>query len=412
MIRRPPRSTHCISSAASDVYKRQVHGECPVVIYAKSCGEDENSTITVAMEETSDPYYMLGEPENLNIPPNKKRVSVIPDVAPGIDSVKIIVEEMALLRPVKKGTLTLEQGIGGKKQTIELNGAESQTEMSMNNKESNYSGDYYVTVEATDELNFRIRHKMYATIDGKQEEVMNFRRASLDRGIDLFPVNQTYQYAYFTLRTKNEPGTVLAISSHGISSVDNVSISVSNKPWGSGYEWHMDLIDLDRVLRLPRDGSYYYIKIEGIPSPEYTVDGEHPGMIHPFIMESQRYQTLIANRNYTFSGTQLFRFKVKPGMHYIITKMGKTAESIFVSLNPNNKLPLDDDYDHGRSSMGEADLSLEFEKTKVHKIDLASIALEHLKEVCITVRAISSGSYYNLFIEEYADTKSPRTEDL
>eukprot|EP00825_Cyclidium_porcatum_P001669 TRINITY_DN10760_c0_g1_i1.p3 TRINITY_DN10760_c0_g1~~TRINITY_DN10760_c0_g1_i1.p3 ORF type:complete len:102 (-),score=28.67 TRINITY_DN10760_c0_g1_i1:114-419(-) len=31
MIRRPPRSTHCISSAASDVYKRQykrrVHGE-------------------------------------------------------------------------------------------------------------------------------------------------------------------------------------------------------------------------------------------------------------------------------------------------------------------------------------------------------------------------------------------------
>eukprot|EP00826_Nyctotherus_ovalis_P010824 TRINITY_DN1282_c0_g1_i3.p1 TRINITY_DN1282_c0_g1~~TRINITY_DN1282_c0_g1_i3.p1 ORF type:complete len:207 (-),score=50.42 TRINITY_DN1282_c0_g1_i3:179-775(-) len=25
MIRRPPRSTHCISSAASDVYKRQVH---------------------------------------------------------------------------------------------------------------------------------------------------------------------------------------------------------------------------------------------------------------------------------------------------------------------------------------------------------------------------------------------------
>eukprot|EP00826_Nyctotherus_ovalis_P040994 TRINITY_DN4083_c0_g1_i8.p1 TRINITY_DN4083_c0_g1~~TRINITY_DN4083_c0_g1_i8.p1 ORF type:complete len:119 (+),score=47.71 TRINITY_DN4083_c0_g1_i8:34-357(+) len=27
MIRRPPRSTHCISSAASDVYKRQVLNE-------------------------------------------------------------------------------------------------------------------------------------------------------------------------------------------------------------------------------------------------------------------------------------------------------------------------------------------------------------------------------------------------
>eukprot|EP00825_Cyclidium_porcatum_P030632 TRINITY_DN32435_c0_g1_i1.p4 TRINITY_DN32435_c0_g1~~TRINITY_DN32435_c0_g1_i1.p4 ORF type:complete len:116 (+),score=44.03 TRINITY_DN32435_c0_g1_i1:110-457(+) len=34
MIRRPPRSTHCISSAASDVYKRQyqrrVHGQLPL----------------------------------------------------------------------------------------------------------------------------------------------------------------------------------------------------------------------------------------------------------------------------------------------------------------------------------------------------------------------------------------------
>eukprot|EP00826_Nyctotherus_ovalis_P056458 TRINITY_DN7625_c0_g1_i1.p1 TRINITY_DN7625_c0_g1~~TRINITY_DN7625_c0_g1_i1.p1 ORF type:complete len:131 (-),score=23.87 TRINITY_DN7625_c0_g1_i1:289-660(-) len=34
MIRRPPRSTHCISSAASDVYKRQVkYRECKEKIY-------------------------------------------------------------------------------------------------------------------------------------------------------------------------------------------------------------------------------------------------------------------------------------------------------------------------------------------------------------------------------------------
>ena len=35
MIRRPPRSTHCISSAASDVYKRQVLGN-----YVKNWLED------------------------------------------------------------------------------------------------------------------------------------------------------------------------------------------------------------------------------------------------------------------------------------------------------------------------------------------------------------------------------------
>ena len=38
MIRRPPRSTHCISSAASDVYKRQV----------KLLGTDENAIVAEA----------------------------------------------------------------------------------------------------------------------------------------------------------------------------------------------------------------------------------------------------------------------------------------------------------------------------------------------------------------------------
>eukprot|EP00825_Cyclidium_porcatum_P018543 TRINITY_DN21141_c0_g1_i1.p4 TRINITY_DN21141_c0_g1~~TRINITY_DN21141_c0_g1_i1.p4 ORF type:complete len:103 (-),score=13.35 TRINITY_DN21141_c0_g1_i1:130-438(-) len=37
MIRRPPRSTHCISSAASDVYKRQVRGigDRSAIIFAR-----------------------------------------------------------------------------------------------------------------------------------------------------------------------------------------------------------------------------------------------------------------------------------------------------------------------------------------------------------------------------------------
>eukprot|EP00825_Cyclidium_porcatum_P005547 TRINITY_DN12705_c0_g1_i1.p2 TRINITY_DN12705_c0_g1~~TRINITY_DN12705_c0_g1_i1.p2 ORF type:complete len:112 (-),score=32.44 TRINITY_DN12705_c0_g1_i1:29-364(-) len=41
MIRRPPRSTHCISSAASDVYKRQVSGsdDCSIIVWKLETGE-------------------------------------------------------------------------------------------------------------------------------------------------------------------------------------------------------------------------------------------------------------------------------------------------------------------------------------------------------------------------------------
>eukprot|EP00826_Nyctotherus_ovalis_P052510 TRINITY_DN6666_c0_g3_i2.p1 TRINITY_DN6666_c0_g3~~TRINITY_DN6666_c0_g3_i2.p1 ORF type:complete len:105 (-),score=47.64 TRINITY_DN6666_c0_g3_i2:592-885(-) len=44
MIRRPPRSTHCISSAASDVYKRQIIGKIVILeqkLFYKEVQKDE-----------------------------------------------------------------------------------------------------------------------------------------------------------------------------------------------------------------------------------------------------------------------------------------------------------------------------------------------------------------------------------
>jgi len=43
MIRRPPRSTHCISSAASDVYKRQM--QAADAVYGVTMQEPGVSTI-------------------------------------------------------------------------------------------------------------------------------------------------------------------------------------------------------------------------------------------------------------------------------------------------------------------------------------------------------------------------------
>eukprot|EP00825_Cyclidium_porcatum_P035024 TRINITY_DN36742_c0_g1_i1.p3 TRINITY_DN36742_c0_g1~~TRINITY_DN36742_c0_g1_i1.p3 ORF type:complete len:149 (-),score=25.51 TRINITY_DN36742_c0_g1_i1:73-519(-) len=50
MIRRPPRSTHCISSAASDVYKRQVPGQAQRQKYKSLSEQTEevfNSTFVI-----------------------------------------------------------------------------------------------------------------------------------------------------------------------------------------------------------------------------------------------------------------------------------------------------------------------------------------------------------------------------
>eukprot|EP00825_Cyclidium_porcatum_P041408 TRINITY_DN5432_c0_g1_i13.p2 TRINITY_DN5432_c0_g1~~TRINITY_DN5432_c0_g1_i13.p2 ORF type:complete len:170 (+),score=25.00 TRINITY_DN5432_c0_g1_i13:122-631(+) len=55
MIRRPPRSTHCISSAASDVYKRQVCTKCSssYLLYSEDCQDCYSPCSTGYFGDTS-----------------------------------------------------------------------------------------------------------------------------------------------------------------------------------------------------------------------------------------------------------------------------------------------------------------------------------------------------------------------
>ena len=57
MIRRPPRSTHCISSAASDVYKRQIKNS----LQDKDKLEEFNESIKKAKTLTEKKRYYLGD---------------------------------------------------------------------------------------------------------------------------------------------------------------------------------------------------------------------------------------------------------------------------------------------------------------------------------------------------------------
>ena len=63
MIRRPPRSTHCISSAASDVYKRQGKlGAAPEHIEGRATGWillDFGSVLVHLFQKDQREYYNL-----------------------------------------------------------------------------------------------------------------------------------------------------------------------------------------------------------------------------------------------------------------------------------------------------------------------------------------------------------------
>jgi len=381
-----------------------VYSECPSAIFVKSCNKGKRSVITIELEETTDPSYILGKPELIFMSPNKKRVGVIPDVAPEIETVSLILEQMPLFQPIKKGILTLEQAHGSIKEIVELDGSEQKITVSIKNKESNYQGDYYVTIESIEEVNIRIRSKMYATINGKEEEIVNIRRASLQQGLELQPVNESYQYAYFTLYTKNEPGTEMILSFELFGNIKNKTIKASKKPWPENYEWVSNTEEhFKNMIRIPRGGSYYYIKIEGEPNFN-TENYEYGGNVYPLILESQRYDTLEVNKSYTFTGTRLFKFPARTGYAYFIRKISKSPDAMYVSLTSNNVLPFTDKHDW----ILDPNLSGEDEEPKesVIEISYAQTLIEHLnqlKEIRLTVNSYTGASYYHLYIEETID---------
>ena len=65
MIRRPPRSTHCISSAASDVYKRQVISSSLAILF----GNEARGLPKEVLQQVDDisiiPIY--GKAESMNL---------------------------------------------------------------------------------------------------------------------------------------------------------------------------------------------------------------------------------------------------------------------------------------------------------------------------------------------------------
>ena len=62
MIRRPPRSTHCISSAASDVYKRQfLDGELEPHVKSEPVPDPNEGPVTVVVGKTFDD--IVGNPD-------------------------------------------------------------------------------------------------------------------------------------------------------------------------------------------------------------------------------------------------------------------------------------------------------------------------------------------------------------
>eukprot|EP00825_Cyclidium_porcatum_P017646 TRINITY_DN20339_c0_g1_i1.p2 TRINITY_DN20339_c0_g1~~TRINITY_DN20339_c0_g1_i1.p2 ORF type:complete len:216 (-),score=34.83 TRINITY_DN20339_c0_g1_i1:34-681(-) len=108
MIRRPPRSTHCISSAASDVYKRQyqrrVHGVQEDRAYAVSfwAKASQPGTMRVSIEQTHEPWQVLGGRAEVSLTPQWQHHRIVLSVRASDPAARLVFDP-----PSVEGSLSL-----------------------------------------------------------------------------------------------------------------------------------------------------------------------------------------------------------------------------------------------------------------------------------------------------------------
>jgi hypothetical protein len=374
----------------------EVYVDCPTLFYARSCG-DEDAVVLITLENNSDLTYILNVPEFVVLPPHYKKTYLIPDVSPAVDTLQIFAEMKREMRSILKGWITVEHESGAK-DIREILGGNQNLIFNFTKREKNITGNFYVTVESNEELSIKLRTKMYANINGIEEEVQNIRGGTTGQVLILRIVNSTYQVGYFTFYGKDDPDNIAAIIPNPTSILESVKIYASTEGWPTP----QNATFTGSILCLPREGKFYNILIEGVPSVEHGSGGTIEGFLFPGILESQRYNKLHVGANVTFDGQRIFKFQVKRNTGYVVKKVGTTVESIFLSVDPKIQIPLNDSFTHMVAPIDPEETELPVE----YALEIPKEELMKTNEVVLTVFCHWMRCRYNLWIEESNNIKS------
>ena len=349
--------------------------QCNTYFIFETC---ERSSVAKAetrftLEHNNDPLIFTGGEILLLVLAGYTKKYIILDIPPNIEILRVIIEQRELLVPTLIGRLMLIQKNTGKLLMEEITGKERMSVIEFKKKGGeSLEGDYYVQIEGIQNVNVRLRMNMYSYINNELVEVYNARLPLSDGSFPLNLFNGNRKVGYFSFYAKNDPGTEVAIiiqSNH-----NNIKIFHSTSSWTNKNKL------ITNILRLPRDNSYHYLTIE----TEY----ENTRVSFDFL-ESQRFNELKKDLHYSFQGTRIFHIKVDKRKDYIIRKSGNTIETIYLSIDSNIKIPLEDK--NTRVILPEGN---------EQEIRIKEEELTNTSEMHFTIRCHSSECYYHLKVEE------------
>jgi len=364
-IKPPNKDTLC---TGSDVYT-----ECPTYFILETC-KDVRSETHFMLERSNEPLIIPGEEFLLLVMGRTEKIFIIPDIAPNIEILRINIKQRTSLIPTIIGKITIIQKRTGKIIVEDITGKNEILTMEFKKKaDASLEGDYLMTIEGFQNVNIKLHMTMYANINNNLTQVFNPRLHLREDSIPL----KDYRIGYFSYYAKDDKETEVAIVVEPKVNIRDVKVFTSTYTWGSK-------ANDSNILRLPRNGSYHYLTVEG----EYK--GYKDARVTFTFLESQRFDDLLIGLHYSFQGTRLFHLKVEKEKEYIIKKEGDTLETIYLSIDSANKIPLADNK------------TQEFPAKK----GLQEIVIKNASEVYFTVFCHSSNCYYHIHISEISITKT------
>eukprot|EP00831_Metopus_contortus_P000295 TRINITY_DN1010_c0_g1_i1.p1 TRINITY_DN1010_c0_g1~~TRINITY_DN1010_c0_g1_i1.p1 ORF type:complete len:425 (+),score=82.62 TRINITY_DN1010_c0_g1_i1:109-1383(+) len=164
MIRRPPRSTQGVSSAASDVYKRQVSTQStwgPIFFYVENCDGTDRSQFDIAIN-VKDPIQHLVSPTNLFIHKGKQKTLVIPYIPHKARSLTLnIIAEDFSHQTKKLGSVELSSSQVDFKEIYSLGEDIKELTKTFNNGHVLFGHDLILKITGIEDLNLAITYQFF-----------------------------------------------------------------------------------------------------------------------------------------------------------------------------------------------------------------------------------------------------------
>lgn len=342
-----------------------IYISCPSFFFFENCEKNKSSNSTIMMKISNQNEVQIIPGDRLIAKIQKtKQFFMIPNVPPLASSVKIRLSVSSLTSEQVLGIVSVSRNsvvtdLTKGEKFIKLTNLTKKVVINFTRQnDGNLEGNYFITVEGHTDFNIKFSSKIIDELGSEKRYLQNIKNLPSKEIFQLTPLNLTHQIGYFTfflnntdLTGKSNKHDVL-ITALPLKEILGINFIMSTKNWAdranySGPIWTGETLRLSAKDSNYTENSFYYILAHGFsPMRDDDEDIEPRNGIFSFtIIQEKKAKNIILKKKYTLGRSMLLKYLVQEKGDYVIKKKSDTAETVYISISPENHIPFSDMYD-------------------------------------------------------------------